>query len=323
MIGTLEPRHAELFQEKFEALHGNISRAIRGKPGEIRLALTCMLAEGHLLIDDVPGTGKTSLAKAMAASIECSFSRIQFTPDLLPTDVTGSMIYNTRDGKFQFHPGGVFANVVLADEINRASPKTQAALLEVMEERQVTVDSQLHVVPRPFVVLATQNPVEFDGTYHLPEAQIDRFMMRMSLGYPSHDAEVEAIANRLRGERPETLPSVVTGSEFEELIEIGQAVHVAESLLRYATSLASTTRSMAELRLGVSPRGSLALVRSGQVWAAARGRHFVSAEDLRDLAPFVFGHRMLLTPEAQLQGISASVLVGQAISAIPLPEARV
>ena len=186
-----DPAAVEAFKERFDAIHANVSRAIMGKPGEIQLALTCMLAEGHLLVDDVPGTGKTTLAKAIAASLGSSFHRIQFTPDLLPTDVTGSMIYNAKDGDFTFHPGGVFANVVLADEINRASPKTQSALLEVMEERQVTVDSVMRPVPRPFVVIATQNPVEFDGTYHLPEAQIDRFMMRMAMGYPSHEAEVE------------------------------------------------------------------------------------------------------------------------------------
>jgi MoxR-like ATPase len=219
-----DPAAVEAFKERFDAVHANVSRAIMGKPGEIQLALTCMLAEGHLLVDDVPGTGKTTLAKAIAASLGSAYHRIQFTPDLLPTDVTGSMIYNAKDGDFTFHPGGVFANVVLADEINRASPKTQSALLEVMEERQVTVDSVTRPVPRPFVVIATQNPVEFDGTYHLPEAQIDRFMMRMAMGYPSHQAEVESIMSRLQGHRPEDLTAAITAETFEWMIDTASTV---------------------------------------------------------------------------------------------------
>ncbi len=318
----VEASQVEAFRERFESIHQNVSRAIRGKPGEIRLALTCMLAEGHLLIDDVPGTGKTTLAKAIAASLGSSMHRIQFTPDLLPTDVTGSQIYDASTGSFRFHPGGVFANVVLADEINRASPKTQSALLEVMEERQVTVDSVLHKVPRPFVVIATQNPVEFDGTYHLPEAQIDRFMMRMAMGYPSHAAEVEAIAGRLHGERPEELSPAVTAEGFQWMIQVASSVHVAESLQQYAVTIAAATRRMDELRLGVSPRGSLALVRAGQAWAAAKGRTFVNADDLRELAPFILGHRMLLSPEAELQGITSAALVQRTLDAVPLPEIR-
>ncbi len=323
MSVQVEPSQVEAFRERFESIHQNVSRAIRGKPGEIRLALTCMLAEGHLLIDDVPGTGKTTLAKAIAASLGSTMQRIQFTPDLLPTDVTGSQIYDASSGSFRFHPGGVFANVVLADEINRASPKTQSALLEVMEERQVTVDSVRHLVPRPFVVIATQNPVEFDGTYHLPEAQIDRFMMRMAMGYPSHEAEVEAIANRLHGQRPEELTPAVTAEAFEWMIGVAGSIHVAETLQQYAVTVAAATRRMDELRLGVSPRGSLALVKAGQAWAAAKGRTFVSADDLRELAPFVLGHRMLLSPEAELQGFTSSDLIKRTLDAVPLPEIRI
>lgn len=319
---TAQPAAVETFKGYFDAVHANVSLAIMGKPGEIQLALTCMLAEGHLLVDDVPGTGKTTLAKAIAASLGSTFHRIQFTPDLLPTDVTGSMIFNSRDGDFTFHPGGVFANVVLADEINRASPKTQSALLEVMEERQVTVDSVERLVPRPFVVIATQNPVEFDGTYHLPEAQIDRFMMRMAMGYPSHEAEVASIDSRLRGNRPESLAPVMNAETFRWMIETAGAVHVAESLQQYAVTVAAATRRMTELRLGVSPRGSLALVRASQAWAASKGRTFVTADDMRELAPFVFGHRMLLSPEAELQGLSSAELVRQTLSAVPLPEIR-
>lgn len=317
-----DPAAVEAFKERFDAVHANVSRAIMGKPGEIQLALTCMLAEGHLLVDDVPGTGKTSLAKAIAASLGSSYHRIQFTPDLLPTDVTGSMIYNAKEGDFDFHPGGVFANVVLADEINRASPKTQSALLEVMEERQVTVDSVNRFVPRPFVVIATQNPVEFDGTYHLPEAQIDRFMMRMAMGYPSHQAEVESIQSRLLGQRPEDLTPAITAETFQWMIDTARTVHVAEALQQYAVTVAASTRRMDELRLGVSPRGSLALVRAAQAWAAGKGRNFVTADDLRELAPFVFGHRMLLSPEAELHGLSSADLVRQTLDAVPLPEIR-
>ena len=322
MSNQADPADIDEFKERFDAIHANVSHAIRGKSGEIRLALTCMLAEGHLLVDDVPGTGKTSLAKAIASSLEGQFRRIQFTPDLLPTDVTGSMVYNAGEGNFTFHPGGVFANVVLADEINRASPKTQSALLEVMAERQVTTDSVRREVPRPFVVIATQNPVEFDGTYHLPEAQIDRFMMRMAMGYPSHDAEVEVIQDRLRGERPEDLEPVVSTSEFQWMIETAGTVHVSRSLQEYVVTLAAATRRMDELRLGASPRGSLALVQAGQAWAACNGRGFVSVDDLKELAPFVLGHRMLLAPEAELQGVSSTDLVRQTLAAVPVPTVR-
>lgn len=319
---TTSPDQAESFAQRFRAVHENVGKAIKGKSGEIQLALTAMLAEGHVLIDDVPGTGKTSLAKALAHSIDGSWSRIQFTPDLLPSDVTGSMIYRGDD--FQFHEGGVFANVVLADEINRASPKTQSALLEVMEERHVSIDRSTRPVPTPFVVLATQNPVEFDGTYRLPEAQIDRFMLRMSMGYPSHEAEMEVIAERLSGARPEDLSAVISVEEFEWMITTGRTIHVAESLMDYAVSIARSTRALDDqLRLGVSPRGTLALVRASQVWAASRGRHFVSADDIKRMAPFVLSHRMLLRSEAELQGVRAEDLIAQTLDSLPVPAVRV
>ncbi|MGH1506048.1 MAG: AAA family ATPase [Acidimicrobiales bacterium] len=308
------------FKERYDAIHQNVATVIRGKDGVIRLALTAMLAEGHVLIDDVPGTGKTSLAKAIARSVQGEFNRVQFTPDLLPTDVTGSTIYH--GGNFQFHPGGVFANVVLADEINRASPKTQAALLQVMEERLVTVDGEDHPVPRPFVVLATQNPVEFDGTYHLPEAQIDRFMLRISMDYPDFASEVQIITDRLSNATPEQLTPVISIDEFGWMINTAQMVHVAEPLKEYVVTVVAATRNMEELRLGVSPRGSLALIRAAQAWAAGRGRHFVTADDVADLAPFVLGHRMLMTPEAELQGLTTADLVRRTLDAVPVPASR-
>lgn len=321
-MSNAELSHTEAFKERFEAIHANVSTVIKGKPGEIRLALTCLLAEGHLLIDDVPGTGKTTLAKAIAGSVEGEMQRIQFTPDLLPTDVTGSMVYNAGDGTFVFYPGAVFANIVLADEINRASPKTQSALLEVMAERQVTIDGTRHEVPRPFVVIATQNPVELDGTYHLPEAQIDRFMMRMSMGYPAQRSEVEVIENHLAGTRPEDLQPVVSLSEVQWMIQTASAVHVAGPLQRYVVTITDATRRMDELRLGASPRASLAWVRAAQAWAAAKGRNFVSVDDLRELGPFILGHRMLLSPEAELQGVSTTELVQQTIDEVPIPTVR-
>ncbi len=308
------------FAERYRAVHDNVTQMIRGKDAVVDLALTAMLAEGHVLIDDVPGTGKTSMAKAIARSIAGEYRRIQFTPDLLPTDVTGSMVYH--QGEFRFHPGGVFANVVLADEINRASPKTQSALLEVMEERQVTTDGEERPVPRPFVVLATQNPVEFDGTYHLPEAQIDRFMLRIHMGYPDHASEVRIIGDRLSGAEPETLEPVISLAEFGWMIETARGVYVADNLKQYVVTIVDSTRRMEELRLGVSPRGSLALVRAAQAWAARRGNHFVTADDVAELAPFVLGHRMLMTPEAELAGLSTSELVRRTVDAIPVPQGR-
>jgi MoxR-like ATPase len=312
-----------MFVDKFDRLVDNVETFIRGKRDVIRLSLVCMLSEGHLLIDDIPGVGKTSLAKAIANSIHGTMTRIQFTPDLLPTDVTGVQIYIAAKGTFEFHEGPVFANIVLADEINRASPKTQSSLLEVMEERQVTVDSVTFRVPRPFVVMATQNPVEFDGTYHLPEAQIDRFMMRMSIGYPDHEAEVEVLGNRSRGGNVDDVQPVLSIAEVSEMIEETHQVHVAPPLLGYVATIASATRRMEELRLGVSPRGGLALVQASQAYAAAQGRHFVTPDDIKAMTPYVLGHRMLLTSEAELEGRTAEGLIAQVLASVPVPQERV
>ena len=308
--------------ERYELLVQAVQEVLRGKEGVVRLAALCMLAEGHLLVEDVPGVGKTSLAKALAGAVDGTMRRIQFTPDLLPSDVTGVQIYDAGRQGFVFHEGAVFANVVLGDEINRASPKTQSALLEVMAERQVTVDGVAYAVPRPFVVLATQNPVEQGGTYDLPEAQIDRFMMRMSVGYPEHDAEVEIIARRLAGAGDDGIRPVLTTAELAAMIGVVRRVHVAPAIQHYAVGLTAATRRMPELRLGASPRGSLALVAAAQARAAADGRAFVTVDDVKFLAPYVLAHRLLLRPEAELQGVTALRLIDETLAVLPVPGAE-
>jgi len=254
----------EWFAQRYADLAGNVELFFRGKPGVVRTALVCLLAEGHLLIDDVPGVGKTSLAKAISQSVEGSMQRIQFTPDLLPSDVTGVQVYDPGKKEFVFHPGAVFANIVLGDEINRASPKTQSALLEVMAERQVTVDSIPYAVPRPFIVIATQNPVDHSGTYDLPEAQLDRFMCRIPVGYPAHDAEVEVVTGGTRGYTPDKLQPVMTTHDLLQMIGVASEIHLSRPVLDYIVTVTAATRTMPEVRLGVSPRGSLALALRGR-----------------------------------------------------------
>ncbi|WP_261569135.1 AAA family ATPase [Frankia gtarii] len=314
---------ATWFSERFEALQNNVGRFIRGKAEVVRLALVCLAAEGHVLIDDVPGVGKTSIAKAVANSIDGKMRRIQFTPDLLPTDVTGVQIWNADTREFEFSPGAVFGNIVLADEINRASPKTQAALLEVMEERQVTMDSVSLAVPRPFIVIATQNPVEHGGTYDLPEAQIDRFMARLHVGYPRFEAEVEILANGARGVTAESLSAVVNIAEVQRMTQIVRRIHLSPPLLGYIVTIIAATRRMDELRLGVSTRGGLSLAVAAQAHAAASGRSFVTPEDVKTLAPYVLAHRMLLRPEAELSGATSESLLGGIIASVPVPDQRV
>ena len=315
-------KRATQFAHNFNLLLDNIASVVQGKESAIRMALTCMFAEGHLLIEDVPGTGKTTLAKAMARSIDGNWQRIQFTPDLLPSDVTGVQIFNRASNEFEFHPGGVFANVVIGDEINRASPKTQSALLEVMEEHQVTVDSRPYLVPRPFIVLATQNPVEHDGTYNLPEAQLDRFMMRMALGYPEADAEMRIIANDAGGVDINDVEPVLATGDVRGMIALTDRIYIAPNLQKYMVSLTSATRPLNELRLGVSPRGTLSLARACRSYAASDGRSFVTSDDVKELAPLVMAHRMILTPEAELQGIRAPDILDRILQEIPVPQER-
>jgi MoxR-like ATPase len=321
-MGSLDAEAlAGRFAQLFGVLAANIERIIRGKRENVELALLCLLSEGHLLLEDVPGVGKTTLARTISASVDSRWTRIQFTPDLLPSDVTGVSIFNQASGQFEFHQGPIFANVVVADEINRGSPKTQSALLEVMEERRVTVDGRPHAVPRPFMVIATQNPVDMDGTYPLPEAQLDRFLMKISMGYPDHASEVAVLSGMPSGPPVEKLPKVASRDDVKNMIDFAGRIHVAPPLYDYMVRIVAFTRRHADIRLGASPRASLALLRSVRVRAAAAGRSFVVPEDVKALAPHVIAHRLMLTPEAELRGRAAADLAGEALATVPVPQA--
>jgi MoxR-like ATPase len=296
-----------------------IGSVVLGKPHVVRLAVTALLAEGHLLIEDVPGVGKTTLARAMAATVRGEWRRIQFTPDLLPSDVTGVTIFNQGTRAFEFHPGPVFANIVIADEINRASPKTQSALLEVMEERYVTVDGVRHPVPRPFLVVATQNPVEMDGTYRLPEAQLDRFLMKLSIGYPNEEIEVEVLRGAATGRGPDTLAPLTDTAAVADAIQLARRVYVADPLYAYAVRLAAATRAHPQVRIGASPRGAIALTRAACAYALVDGRNYVLPEDLKTLLEPVFGHRLLLAPDAALRGATAGEVLRGVRESVPVP----
>lgn len=295
-----------------------VESVVQGKPEPVRLAVTVLLAGGHLLIEDVPGVGKTLLAKALARSVDCTVRRIQFTPDLLPSDVTGVSIYNQDRREFEFKPGAIFANLVVGDEINRASPKTQSALLESMEERQVTVDGRTYHLDAPFMVVATQNPVEMEGTYPLPEAQRDRFMARMSIGYPAPEAERAMLETHASASPLDTLEPVADAQEVAGLVELVRTVHVSDEVTEYAVALANATRTCTELRLGASPRATLHLVRAARAYAAVAGRDYVLPDDLQDLAIPVLAHRLLPTAEAAIARRTPDAIVADLITEVPI-----
>jgi MoxR-like ATPase len=319
---TTAPSRDSSFGRLFSALVGNVERVIQGKREQVHLALVCLVAEGHLLIEDVPGVGKTSLAKAMAASVGGSCHRIQFTPDLLPSDVSGVSVWNRASNAFEFRAGGVFANVVLADEINRASPKTQSALLEAMEERQVTVDAHTYRLPRPFMVIATQNPIELEGTYPLPEAQLDRFLMRIPMGYPGRDAELAILETQgARTITVEDLQPVASAIDVADAADLVAQVHVAPEVRDYVVDLVTATRRHPDLLLGASPRGSLALQRAARALAASFGRMYVTPDDVKRVMPAVLEHRLIVAPDAQLRGVSTGDIVRSVMSAVPVPGA--
>lgn len=310
------------FAETFGKLVANVEQAVIGKAHVVRLALTCMLSEGHLLLEDFPGTGKTSLAKSLANTVQGTSTRIQFTPDLLPSDVTGVTVYDQQRGGFEFHPGPIFATVVLADEINRASPKTQSALLEVMEEGRVTIDGVGHPVGSPFMVVATQNPIEQAGTYRLPEAQLDRFLMKTSLGYPDHEAMVVLLGDAANRNRSAAVTPIVTAQVIAEMSKIADRVHVDRSVLAYISHIAEESRRTSHIKLGMSVRGCLAFVRAAKTWAAADGRNYVVPDDIKELAIPVLSHRLLLDAEAEFSGVRIEDVIARVLSEVKPPVER-
>jgi len=316
------PQDWQEFAAQFRQIERNVEKVVRGKDAEIRLALVALVAEGHLLIEDVPGVGKTMLAKAMARSIDCSFRRLQFTPDLLPTDVTGVNVFNQEQRDFEFKPGAIFANIVLGDEINRASPKTQSALLECMEERQVTIDTETHPLGTPFMVIATQNPIEHEGTYPLPEAQLDRFMLRLSIGYPSADIEAEILASHASGGPLDDIGPVTDAPGVARMIEQARQVHVAPAIRRYIVNLVEATRNHGDIYLGASPRASLMILRASRAFAAAAERDFVIPDDVKSLAISALAHRIIVSADAVMSGRSPSVVLKEILGEVAVPVAE-
>jgi MoxR-like ATPase len=309
----------EAFATYFERVIEAVEYVIQGKPDVVRLCVVALFAEGHLLIEDVPGVGKTMLAKTLARSLGCSFRRIQFTPDLLPTDITGVRIWGRGRGD-EFRPGPIFAQIVLGDEINRASPKTQAALLESMEEQQVTLDGHTYPLERPFMVVATQNPIEHEGTYPLPEAELDRFLMRVRIGYPEPAAEIDVLSVHALPGRLEEVEPVISAANVKKLIDLGHTVHVSDNIKEYIVEMLGSTREHEYAYLGASPRAGLMLMRAARVLAAADGREFVEPDDIKELAVPVLAHRIITTPEAQLGGISQEAIVIDGLESTPVPK---
>ena len=305
-----------------QSLVNNIDSIVRGKHEQVRQAVCCLLIEGHLLLDDVPGTGKTTLAKAIAESVDGSWKRVQFTPDLLPSDISGVMVYEQPTGTFRFREGPVFTNVLIGDEINRGSPKTQSALLEVMEERQVTADGVSRPVPRPFFVIATQNPRDFQGTFPLPDVQLDRFAMRISLGYTDHNTEVRLLNEHSRRRDDLVVSPVVDAVTLEKVIDAVDEVDASPGVTDYIVRIAESTRNHPDLRLGVSTRGSITLLRAAKAWAATAERDFVSPDDVQDVAPAVCAHRIALTPEAALRGERTERVIESVLDSVAVPRTR-
>lgn len=314
-----EPSRQPTFGELFHGLADRVEEVILGKRTQVELSLICLLSGGHLLIEDVPGVGKTSLAKALAVAIDGSMGRIQFTPDLMPSDVTGTTIFHRETSQFEFRAGPVFNNVLLADEINRAAPKAQSALLEAMAEAQVSVDGTTHDLPDPFLVIATQNPLEHDGTYPLPESQLDRFTMRLSLGYPAREAELAVLADHAVSDPLDTLEPATHLDTVRRMARTARDLHVEPSIRSYVVDLAESTRRHHAVSIGASPRAGLALLRAARVAAAVAGRTFVTPDDVKFLAPSIWGHRIILRHDARLGGTSGSDVVSEALSTVPAP----
>jgi len=319
---TVTAQDLHWFRQRFDAVADNIERVIQGKRDTIELTTTCLLSAGHLLIEDVPGVGKTLLAKSLARSIDCTFQRIQFTPDLLPSDVTGVAVWDRDSSHFVFRPGPVFANVVLGDEINRASPKTQSALLEAMEEHQVTVDAVTRPLGPPFMVVATQNPIEHEGTYPLPEAQLDRFMMRLTMGYPERDKELEMLRTHGDHSTFDDLRPVVTGDDVVRMTDIARRIHVADVVASYLVDLAEASRNDPDVLLGASPRATLFLQRAARTHAAKQGREYVAPDDVKEMLHPVLNHRLILRPEAQMRGVTVADVVAGIRAGVGVPGTR-